>query len=120
MAVPPLAELQALQEKAEKERAERKEPPYVERAPSGRSKCKNCGEVIAKEALRIVLAREISFGSQVRATSISVHVGCVRAELDAKDCLTEIDGFAEQLRKNSELETSVVDDALAAVGDLES
>ena len=118
LAVPPLSELQALEEKAAKERAERKEPPYVERAPSGRSRCKHCGEAIAKGTPRIVLAREITFGSQVRATPINVHPGCVRAELGSEDCLTEVGGFDQQLHQNSELEASVVDDALAEIGDL--
>ena len=118
LVVPPLSELQALKEKAAKERANRKEPPYVERAPSGRSKCKNCGEAILKDALRVVLAREISFGSQVRATPINVHAGCVQAELRSEDCRTELDGFEEQIRQNSELEASAVDEVLSAIGDL--
>jgi hypothetical protein len=115
---PSLSELQALQEKAAKVRSARKEPPYAERAPSDRSKCKNCGEAIAKSALRIVLAREISFGNQVRSTPINVHAGCVAAELQAEDCTTEVDGFEESLRQNSELEPSAVDEALAAIGEL--
>lgn len=119
LAVPPLSELQALEEQAAKAHADRKEPPYAERAPSGRSKCKHCGETVAKDALRIVLAREISFGSQVRMTPINVHPGCVQAELRSEDCLTEVDGFEEQIRKNSDLETSVVDAALVAIGDLD-
>ena len=119
LAVPPLSELQALKEKAEQARAERKEPPYVEWAPSGRSKCKHCDEPIAKGALRVVLAREITFGSQARAAPISVHAGCVSAELRSEDCLTEPDGFKEHVRQNSGLEASVVDEALAAIGDLE-
>ena len=68
--------------------------------------------------MRVVLAREISFGSQVRAAPINVHVGCVPAALRADDCLTEIDGFEEHLRQNSGLEASVIDEALAAIGDL--
>ena len=119
LAVPPLSELQALKEKAEKELAARKQPPYAERAPSGRSKCKHCDEAIAKGALRIVLAREVSFGSQVRESPINVHVGCVQAELGAEDCVTERDGFEAQLRLNSELEASAIDDALMEIGDLE-
>ena len=119
LAVPPLAELRALNERAARERAERKEPPYVERAPSGRSKCKHCGEAIAKDALRIVLAREVSFGNQVRASPINVHAGCVQAEIRSDDCLTEIAGFEAQIRQNSRLEASAVDEALAVIGDLE-
>ncbi|HCE04129.1 MAG TPA: hypothetical protein DEQ98_12920 [Acidobacteria bacterium] len=117
--VPPLAELQALKEKAEQARAERKELPYVERAPSGRSKCKNCGKAIDQDALRVVLAREVSFGNQVRATPINVHPECVHAELESEDCMTEVDGFEAQLRQNSTLESSVVDEAVAAIGVLE-
>ena len=118
LAVPPLSELQALKEKAEKDQAARKQPPYAERAPSGRSKCKHCDEAIAKGALRIVLAREVSFGSQVRASPINVHVGCVQAELDAEDCATERDDFEAQLRQNSELEASTIDGVLQEIGDL--
>ncbi len=117
--VPPLAELQALKEKAEQARAERKELPYVERAPSGRSKCKNCGKAIDQDALRVVLAREVSFGNQVRATPINVHPECFHAELESEDCMTEVDGFEAQLRQNSTLESSVVDEAMAAIGVLE-
>ena len=110
--VPPLAELQALKEKAEQARAERKELPYMERAPSGRSKCKNCGKAIDQDALRVVLAREVSFGNQV-------HPECVHAELESEDCMTEVEGFEAQLRQNSTLESSVVDEAVAAIGVLE-
>ncbi|MBD94992.1 MAG: hypothetical protein CL482_12155 [Acidobacteria bacterium] len=117
--VPPLAELQALKEKAEQARAERKELPYMERAPSGRSKCKNCGKAIDQDALRVVLAREVSFGNQVRATPINVHPECVHAELESEDCMTEVEGFEAQLRQNSTLESSVVDEAVAAIGVLE-
>jgi len=119
LSVPSLAKLQALKEKAEEERATRKDPPYVERAPSDRSKCKHCGDTIAKDALRVVLAREIAFGSQVRMTPIKVHAACVQAALQSEDCLTEIDDFEAQLRQNSDLEPSIIDEALAAVGDPE-
>ena len=70
--VPPLEELAKLREKAAAEKAKRKDPPYVERAPSGRSKCKHCGELIEKDSLRVALLREIVFGSQVRGTPIVV------------------------------------------------
>lgn len=118
--VPSLDELRALKEKAAEERAARKTPPYVERAPSGRSKCKNCGEPIAKDALRVVLAREVTFGNQMRPSPINVHTGCVTAELRAEDCMTEIDGFEESVRANSSLDASEVDEALAAIGDLDA
>jgi hypothetical protein len=120
VSVPPLPELQALKEKAEKARAERKELPYVERAPSGRSKCKSCGKPIDQDALRVVLAREASFGNQVRATPINVHPECVHAELESEDCMTEVEGFETELRQNSTVESSVVDEAFVAIGKLEA
>ena len=119
LAVPPLSTLQALEEKAAQARANRKELPYAERASSGRSKCKHCGEAIAKDALRIVLAREVTFGSQVRAAPINVHTGCVQAELRSEGCQTEVDGFEEQIRQNSDLDASAVDEALAAIDHLD-
>ncbi|MDA1092331.1 MAG: hypothetical protein O3A25_03520 [Acidobacteria bacterium] len=118
--VPPLSDLQALKEKAEKARAERKELPYVERAPSGRSKCKNCGKAINQDAFRVVLASEAAFGNQVRATPINVHPDCVHAELESEGCMTEADGFETRLRQNSTLEPSAIDEALAAIGDLDT
>ena len=118
LAVPPLSELQALEEKAAKERAERKEPPYVERAPSGRSRCKHCGEAIAqgdtahRVGARNHLRQPGSGDTDQRASGM--RAGGARLG----DCLTEVGGFDQQLHQNSELEASVVDDALAEIGDL--
>jgi len=117
--VPPLDSLRALREKAEAEKAARKEPPYVERAPTGRAKCKHCGEAIEKGSLRITLAREVSFGNQTRSNPINVHPRCVAAELQGEDCLTEVDGFEEALRANTrDLAEEDVAAALELVGEL--
>jgi len=116
--VPPLSELQTLEEKAARARAERKEPPFVERAPTGRSKCKHCGEPIGKDDLRVALAREVAFGSQVRTSAVNVHVGCVVDEIDTEDCATDIDGFGAALRQNSD-DASLAEEALAAIGVLD-
>ena len=66
-----------------------------------------------------MLAREVTFGSQVRAAPINVHTGCVAAELRSEDCQTEVEGFEEQIRRNSDLEASALDEALATIGDLD-
>ena len=118
--VPPLEELQKLREKAEKAKAERKEPPYTERAPSGRAKCKHCEELIEKESFRVVLAREVRFGNQIRGNPINVHPKCVAGELRAEDCMTEIDGFADALRQNSTgVAEGDMEQVLEQVGELE-
>jgi hypothetical protein len=43
----------------------------------------------------------------------------VQAELRSEDCQTEVDGFEEQIRQNSDLDGSAVDEALAAIDDLD-
>ena len=117
--VPPLEELKALREEADKKKTERKELPYAELAPSGRSRCKHCDELIEKGAARVALGREVQFGQQVRTTPINVHPDCVPDALRAEDCSTEIDGFAAALRTNSKgIEAEVIDAVLAEVGEL--
>jgi len=117
-AVPDLAELRKLKEQAEERKQARRDPPYVERAPTGRSKCKHCEEPIEQGALRVVLAREVTFGRQVRTTPINVHARCAGAELLAEDCATEIEGFAEALRAGSQVEPADVAAALDEIGSL--
>jgi hypothetical protein len=117
--VPALDELRKLKQESEEKQAQRRELPYLERAPSGRSKCKHCAETIAEGAWRAALAREVRFGNQVRSTPINVHAACVAAEIRADDCLTEIDGFADAVRANSrDVAPEEIEAALAEVGEL--
>lgn len=117
--VPPLAELEALKTEAEEKRAAKKELPYVELDPSGRAKCKHCDEKLEKGAPRVVLGREVEFGSQTRTSPINVHPACVGDALQAEDSATSAEGFAEALRKNSTgIDPAVVEAALAEVGAL--
>ena len=117
--VPSLDELRKLKEKAAEAKANKKLAPYVERAPTGRSKCKHCEEPIAKGAWRVALLREIQFGNQVRSTPVNVHAQCVSAEIRAEDCMTEIDGFEEAVRTNTrDLSPPEIEEALTAVGEL--
>ena len=116
--VPSLEELRAIRDKAEEKRAERKEFPYVEQDPSGRARCKQCGEPIEKGALRVVLAKEVIFGSQTRSSPFAVHPRCLVAAFDQPDVVTEREGLREQLLENSRLEPARIDEALAAAGPL--
>jgi len=100
--LPSIDELRKLTEQVEQSRQQRRELPYAEIDPSGRAKCKQCGEPLAKGALRVVLGREVSFGNQLRTTPIHVHPGCVIPALDAADSATPAEGFAEAVRANSE------------------
>ena len=117
--VPAIDSLRALREEAEKKKAERKEPPYAERDPSGRAKCKSCEEPIEKDSIRIALLREVTFGQQVRGAAINVHPACVADEIDAEDCATEVEGFADALRANTRgLDDEIIEKALQDIGEL--
>lgn len=117
--LPELEELRALQEQAEQRRRQRKQIPYAEIAPTGRAKCKRCGETLEKGTLRITLGREVEFGNQVRIGPINVHPRCVAREMRADDCGTAIEGFAEALRANSEdVAPERLDAVLREIGEL--
>jgi hypothetical protein len=115
---PPLEELRALAEKAEEKRKEKISAPYVERAPSGRSKCHFCGEFIEHNAFRVVVLRSVEFYGQMRSGPIKVHPVCVAATLAQTDSATETDGFADAVRRNSPLPKTDVEAALLEIGEL--
>jgi len=118
--VPPLEELRKLKEEAEVAKQQKREAPWAERAPSGRSRCKHCGEVIEQGAFRVTLLREVRFGNQVRGGPIAVHPRCVAAELRAEDCMTEVDGFEEAVRANTpDLAEEEGAELFAQIGELE-
>lgn len=118
--LPQLEELALLREATERKRAERRELPYAELAPSGRSRCKHSSERIAEGAPRVVLAREVSFGNQVRTSPINVLPMHVREALAAEDSGTPVEGFAEALRTNSRgLSSEQLEAILAEIGPLE-
>ena len=117
--VPNLVDLEKLQQDAEERKKQRRELPYVELAPSGRSRCKHCEELIDRGAPRVVLGRLVEFGSQTRTSPINVHPRCVRGETDKPDCATETDGLFEALRANSEgLDAGALELALTEIGHL--
>lgn len=117
--VPPLEELAKLREETEKRKAEKRELPYAELAPSGRARCKLCDEPIEKGHARVVIGRAVQFGQQTRTTPIHVHPACVAHALHAEDCATEIEGFAEALRAHSTvLAPETIDAILGEVGEI--
>ncbi len=100
--VPSIEEMRKLNDEAEEKREQRKKMPFAEVDPSGRAKCKQCGEVMEKGSIRVVLGREIEFGSQYRTMPIHVHVACVAGEIEKVDCSTQSGGFERSLRQNSQ------------------
>ncbi|HSF19935.1 MAG TPA: hypothetical protein VLK65_30720 [Vicinamibacteria bacterium] len=117
--VPPIEAMRKLSEEAEEQRQARKRIPYGEVDPSGRAKCKNCGELMDRGSLRVVLGREIEFGNQYRTMPIQVHARCVSSEIEKEDCSTEADGFEAAIRANSrDLNPEQVETILREVGRL--
>lgn len=117
--LPSIEELHKHVEELAERREKRREIPYAEFDPSGRAKCKHCGESLDKGELRVVLGREVEFGGQVRTGPVHIHPRCVGAELQEEHCATEVDGFAETLRANSpDIPADKIDGLLVVIGDL--
>jgi hypothetical protein len=115
--IPTLASLQGLAQEADAKRRERPSIPYAEIDPSGRARCKQCGEKLPKDRLRVVLGRRAEFGSQTRTAPIQVHPACVPAALLAEDTDTRPEALAEGLRANSRgIPDADVEALLAAIG----
>jgi hypothetical protein len=112
--VPPLDELRTLAEESDRKREQRKELPYAELDPSGRAKCKGCGEPMEKGSVRFVLGREVEFGSQVRTAPVQLHPRCVGNELAEAHCATPAEGFAEAVRAHTaDVDAALLEKALA-------
>lgn len=117
--VPPLESLRERAEQADRARKERKTAPYVERAPTGRSACKLCGEPIVKDSPRVVMLRAVEFGGQVRRGPVNVHPACVAVEMQREDCAIDPEGFDDALRRNStDMDAASLDRVIEAIGDV--
>lgn len=64
--------------------------PYVERAPTGRSKCLHCREPIEKGTLRVATEREVEQGGMARAGAGYLHPACAPAFLEDEDLLSKL------------------------------
>lgn len=87
--------------------------PYVDRAPTGRAKCMECGEPIAKDSLRVAVEREIEVGAAMQRGAGYLHPACVGANLE------NIGGSKEemvgQLRTNSRLPEADLESVIAEI-----
>jgi len=88
--VPNRADIEgALQAAEEKDAGKPKGMPYAERAPTGRSKCMQCEQLIEKDALRVAVEREVMMGAVATKGTGYLHAGCAKqftgdADLSAK------------------------------------
>ncbi len=114
--VPSLEELRTVKAKAEDRRRQKRTLPYAEVAPSGRSRCKKCGEPIEKGSVRVALAKEVRFGGQARVGPMNVHPRCVPAALEEEEVVTELESLRDELLSNSrDIDTARIEQAVSAI-----
>lgn len=101
--VPDRAAIDAALASGKKAAAADKRFPYAERAPTGRSRCIECNEAIAKESWRVAVEREIDTGSFVRTGAGYLHPACAEGHADW-----------EAIEDNSGLEGAELDELRAA------
>jgi hypothetical protein len=113
--IPNRAELdQAMSDALSKGRAKPGGFPYADKAPTGRAKCMQCEQPIAKDSIRIAVEREIDTGAMVTKGAGYMHPACVVAHLEANG--GDKDELVEGLRQNSRLVPADLDAAIAAIG----
>jgi len=88
--------------------------PFADKAPTGRAKCIQCGDVIDKDSIRVAVEREIDTGGMVQKAARYMHPKCVAPNLEASG--EDKDDLIEGLRANSRIQAADLDGAIAAIG----
>ncbi len=87
--------------------------PYADRAPTGRAKCMQCEEAIAKDTFRVAVEREIDTGAMVTRGAGYMHPKCVVENLE------NVGGSLEELvagvTKNSRITAEDLEKVLAEI-----
>ena len=113
--VPNRAELdKAMSDALSKGRAKPGGFPYADKAPTGRAKCMQCEEPIAKDSLRVAVEREIDTGAMVTRGAGYLHPKCVVENLD--NVGGDKDEMVAALRKNSRLVPADLDRVISEIG----
>jgi hypothetical protein len=89
--------------------------PYIDKAPTGRAKCMQCEEPIAKDSFRVAVEREIDTGSMVTRGAGYMHPKCAVPNLENTGGSKE--DLIEGIRANSRL---APEDLEAAIGEIEA
>jgi poly [ADP-ribose] polymerase len=89
--------------------------PYIDKAPTGRAKCMQCEEPIAKDSFRVAVEREIDTGTMVTRGAGYMHPKCAVPNLENTGGSKE--DLIEGIRANSRL---APDDLEAAIGEIEA
>jgi poly [ADP-ribose] polymerase len=87
--------------------------PYMDKAPSGRAKCMQCEETIAKDTVRVAVEREFEVNGNPQRGAGYLHPKCVAENLENTG--GDLDEMIEGLKANSRLQQSDIDGALAEI-----
>lgn len=87
--------------------------PYADKAPTGRAKCMQCEEPIAKDSIRVAVEREIDTGAMVTRGAGYLHPKCVAENLE--NVGGDKDELVAALRTNSRLTPTDLDAAIAEI-----
>jgi ribosomal protein L37AE/L43A len=112
--IPNRAEIDAaLEQSAKKASAKPAAFPYIDRAPTGRARCMQCGQSIEKGAFRVAVERELEVGANVTRGAGYLHPGCVAGNLE--NIGGSLDDVIEGVRANSKLEEGELDGVIADI-----
>lgn len=89
--------------------------PYADRAPTGRAKCMQCEQAIAKDTLRVAIEREVDTGNFVTRGAGYLHPACATTNLAQAG--GSIDDLVNGLRANSRLTAQDLD---AVISDIQA
>ena len=87
--------------------------PYADKAPTGRARCQQCQEPIAKDSLRVAVAREIETGMTVTQGAGYLHPACVTAYVETQPISK--DDLVAGVRTNSRLAPGDLDSVIEQI-----
>jgi hypothetical protein len=87
--------------------------PYADKAPTGRARCLQCREAIAKGTPRVAIEREIETGMGMTKGAAYMHPKCVAAQVEASE--GDLEELVSQLRENSKLPAGELEQVIEEV-----
>ncbi|HEV7555001.1 MAG TPA: hypothetical protein VGO00_06100 [Kofleriaceae bacterium] len=87
--------------------------PYADHAPTGRAKCMQCDQTIAKGAVRVAVEREVDTGTFVTRGAGYLHPKCVPENLE--NVGGSVEDLLTGLRANSRIPKPDLDAAIAEI-----
>ncbi|MDQ3339058.1 MAG: PARP-type zinc finger-containing protein [Myxococcota bacterium] len=88
--------------------------PHVDRAPTGRAKCMQCEEPIAKDSFRVAVEREVDTGAFTTRGAGYLHPKCVAENLE--NVGGDMEEFLAGVKKNSRIPENDLETVVGELG----